>query len=1515
MDFGKLLNYMKTKKSTLLMSALVLLAIFALPLVSMGQSKDSPVTWVASEQGYANQQAVTSFTIEANAIEGLLDKSNGSTAPAYYTSNLGVRMYANNTLSVSTLAGFSLNSIEYIFKKQGSKAYSSSALISDGGTYVAATSPVGGLYTDTWTYEGNYKGTVTIKLGSSGQRVLCQITVTYSGSAGQTYTVYYHPNVDEITPIADPTTYAYGATVTVLSPTALNISNPGNVFTKWSTDINGQNGNDYLPGDQFTMGDGDVDLYAQWTSTTNTTVDELTPAVVNAGMGDQTGYCDWRTRVNRAYYFGKSFRANNYIQLTNSQSGNSAYSGIVTAISGGKARKVQVVWNSQTPEGRTLNVYAKNIAYSAPSDLYGSTQGTLVGTLTKGSSSVSEVNITDDYAYIGLVSASGAMYIERISVFWENGDVNAPTILMEPSPIALGNVVIGEPLQATFTVSQANLSADITLNTSSGSLDVSSIPQDNQPVSVTWSYTPNSTNVFPVTITATSGVEVVTTSTLEITATVLPANNFTSLHDSKAAFLANSSATEVKINLANVEVVGQSGNYLYLQDAEAGVLVYGAGAPTFTKGYRFNQGYLLGTYASYNGVTEITDFNFVGSEGEVLNLTETSASVDQILGNPVAYESRYVVINNTSISNWTLPGASANLAFYDVFHTNYAFCTTPGTVEIFTVKGMVNRHWSNSAINVELAPTALSDISTTTLAAAPTITAGGTETTPVATTYVDITPGANSTAVYSMWRQNGDAMELVVDNQRITSAIDISIIGKTEIKVHGERDFYVNTAEVDYWYDLPANTRSVQFSINGVIDPQNNVLVTSTLSPTQVPAVTVLGDFGLLGWSTDPSSTSVIDLGTYQFTQNTTLYAVYYRGTSFQYVKVNNVADITEGEYVITVSSGSTPYTMKNSHASTSPAAHSIAEFGIMMSGNQLVAAEGQTAQYEAVSWTFTGTPNEMTIKSVAYPDNWLYTANENTGVRISNNVSGVVEWSIAEDNLIPDLFNLKCNRNDRYLALYNNQDWRSYQTLSAPNSYPRIALYRKTAAEPGANDPKYTRVFWNENATNDIAISGPSIIPSGYYLKMGEHVLTNATASNLIIEDNAVLIPGSGNVVKATVKKDIVGYGDSNIAGWHLLSSPIGVVGPGINTSEAYVDNMIPNNNVESEDYDLYGFDQSKQEEWRNHKIEPQTFGAQGGLLYASHDDRTIEFVGTITATATSQDQPTLAYSAQAGMAGWNLIGNPFTSPGYLVSSNLSDYYRLEDYVNANNELESHLVSYSATEAVAPMEGIFVQATGAGQTYYFKNSLRDNPAKASLVNMTLTGNRGAVVDVARVRINNGAMMGKMVFNERNTKLYIPQDGKDYAVVCTQGEGEIPVSFRTRENTTYTLCVNPEDVEMGYLHLIDNMTGADIDLLANPTYTFEARVNDYPSRFKLLFSASQSPENVEGSSDFAYYDGSSWVVGNIGEATLQVVDVMGRIVSAKTISGNAEVNVDMPGVYVLRLINGSDVKVQKIVVR
>ena len=97
-------------------------------------------------------------------------------------------------------------------------------------------------------------------------------------------------------------------------------------------------------------------------------------------------------------------------------------------------------------------------------------------------------------------------------------------------------------------------------------------------------------------------------------------------------------------------------------------------------------------------------------------------------------------------------------------------------------------------------------------------------------------------------------------------------------------------------------------------------------------------------------------------------------------------------------------------------------------------------------------------------------------------------------------------------------------------------------------------------------------------------------------------------------------------------------------------------------------------------------------------------------------------------------------------------------------------------------------------------------------------------------------------------------------------------------------------------------------------YTFNARNDDYASRFRLVFSAEDNGENANA--NFAFFDGSQWIITNTGEATLQVVDVMGRVLSTETVNGNVSLNLNQtPGVYMLRLINGDNVKTQKIVVR
>ena len=393
--------------------------------------------------------------------------------------------------------------------------------------------------------------------------------------------------------------------------------------------------------------------------------------------------------------------------------------------------------------------------------------------------------------------------------------------------------------------------------------------------------------------------------------------------------------------------------------------------------------------------------------------------------------------------------------------------------------------------------------------------------------------------------------------------------------------------------------------------------------------------------------------------------------------------------------------------------------------------------------------------------------------------------------------------------------------------------------------------------------------------------------------------------VTTQTFEKPITAY-TSDKDRYYLIASPIGRVSP------ENVTNMLSNS------FDLYRFNQSAAAndqgitlEWENYKqvgdnyhfnLEPGK-----GYLYANSQNVTLKFIGT---PYIGDGTVSLDYDADAQFPGWNLIGNPFGTTATLDKP----YYRL----NTNG---SALKTETESTSVAAMEGVFVQATAEGQNATFTPQTRSfEQAAIARTNIVVSSDNGNVLDNAIIRFDNGSTLGKFQLNPNHTKVYIPQGGKDYAIVRSATQGEMPVNFKAEKNGSYTLNVSAENMGMHYLHLIDNMTGADVDLLADPSYSFEAKTSDYASRFRLVFEANENGASTNLAT-FAYYNGNNWVISNPStssgsEATLQVIDVMGRILRSETLNGNAEINLNQPaGIYMLRLVNGENVKTQKVVVR
>ena len=337
---------------------------------------------------------------------------------------------------------------------------------------------------------------------------------------------------------------------------------------------------------------------------------------------------------------------------------------------------------------------------------------------------------------------------------------------------------------------------------------------------------------------------------------------------------------------------------------------------------------------------------------------------------------------------------------------------------------------------------------------------------------------------------------------------------------------------------------------------------------------------------------------------------------------------------------------------------------------------------------------------------------------------------------------------------------------------------------------------------------------------------------------------------------------------------------------------------------------DENKYLEWENWKkensgaINHYHFDLEPGrgYLYANSSDVTLTFIGT---PYNGDGMVTLSYSdgnPDDNMHGWNLIGNPFST---AATFNDKAFYKM------NPENHSELIPADNT-SVEAMEGIFVHADYDGENVTFTTrAKRATDSSEEHIVINLSDNDGVVIDRAIVRFGEGETLPKFQIRDNSTKLYIPQNGKEYAIACV-GTNEVPINFKANEDGTYTITVNPESVEMNYLHLIDNMTGADIDLLASPSYTFTTKTTDYESRFKLVFAP--VCEDADGDNEaFAFISNGNIIVN--GNGTLQVIDIMGRVVVTRGGRIQCVPTSGMtPGVYVLRLIDGDVVQTQKIII-
>ena len=163
---------------------------------------------------------------------------------------------------------------------------------------------------------------------------------------------------------------------------------------------------------------------------------------------------------------------------------------------------------------------------------------------------------------------------------------------------------------------------------------------------------------------------------------------------------------------------------------------------------------------------------------------------------------------------------------------------------------------------------------------------------------------------------------------------------------------------------------------------------------------------------------------------------------------VTNTADLTDGEYIIVGKNKDNNIVyLPSTTTSSAPAQKIIAVTGLDLSTTD---AFKTTLIPEDARFFFSGSASSMTIKNA--DGKYLYTISNNNGVRIGTTND---TWSFAVHANNSKSLAMKSASQNRYISLYNSQDWRSYTT--SYNSYPSsnntqngvTFLYKKVSYEP----------------------------------------------------------------------------------------------------------------------------------------------------------------------------------------------------------------------------------------------------------------------------------------------------------------------------------------------------------------------------------------------------------------------------------------------------------------------------------
>ena len=449
-----------------------------------------------------------------------------------------------------------------------------------------------------------------------------------------------------------------------------------------------------------------------------------------------------------------------------------------------------------------------------------------------------------------------------------------------------------------------------------------------------------------------------------------------------------------------------------------------------------------------------------------------------------------------------------------------------------------------------------------------------------------------------------------------------------------------------------------------------------------------------------------------------------------------------------------------------------------------------------------------------------------------------------------------------------------------------------------------------NATINGDVAVKHLSVEGGSLTIESGSltvaDIMVNNYAEDLIIKDGAQLLQGYDKV-KGTFQMNInkpEEWSEWNKTGWQFIASPF---------TNAAVSQF-----TDADTYDLYKFDgrhENITEEWRNHKDSTANFETEfvsgRGYMASYQNNTTATLSGTFYA-GSSITYPVTYQDIQEGETHWpnfHLLGNPFTFNMDLSNLNMTN---MATGVAVVNEVGGY--DYMETGTINVGDGFFVKSAAASPSVsYGTRGGNNNVSENISVRVSNSTSRDNVV----LNFAGADKVGFPKLNARNEDiayLYVVDNEERYGIFNYDKDvKEVPLSFEAQKMGNYTISVDAEG-EYETIVLVDRQTGIETNMLLED-YNFTTTTSKKENTDRFIVRLTFKSDIATESERFAYQSGDELIIE--AEGTVQIFDVMGRMVYNSDVKSRGErINVGHlnKAAYLLRLVNGEGVKVQKVII-